>query len=1047
MSNINEVAKSTVLLDGKQADQELKKLSDRADKLNKELNELRKANDKSGFDKKRKELQQVKKEMRALENQTRDVTLILKKLNGASLDDLYFAKRKLRAQMKGLKRDTQEYIEKSKQYKLVTKEIQKATGAVNRHGSMWSRAANTFNKYLGIVAAGAATVMGFVFSIRNWIQGNVGLSDSLADVMKTTGLTRKEVRELYTEFRYLNTRTPRKELLALAEEAGRLGKKSKKDVMDFVEVANQIKVALGDDLGGNAEVAIREVGKITEIFRVGRKYNVDFRQSMLMVGSAINEVSANSQAQAPYLIEYMKRLSGVASQAGISSDQVIGYAAVLDEKGQTVEMSATAMGKVVVNMFKDTGEYAKIAGMGVGEFTNLLNKDANEAFIKVLEGLNGNNAGLSVMASKLEELGLDGSRAVQVLASLASSTDRIRDRQALANKSLVEATSLTNEYNVKNQNLAGNVERIGRAIRAWFINSSFIGWLEKAAGWMSKWVEIPVEEKLRKEQYQAKILIRSIVSLNEGNKHRSKLLNELKQNYPDLLKNIDSERVSNQQLLNILNQINEQYEERITLAAYNEDLQRIETEGKDIFLQQEDLIKKINTQYEEYIANKMEDASLEEKIRALREDELDQAMLMAKWRELADPQSGVTTSDIEASIRSNVIKNTDEYNQLLERQTQLEKEYQEVFSKRLEFTKGKDGQDSSTESGPDTPPDTPTTLAPTEEDIASIQERYNRVEQIINESVLKQKEILRKNFEEEKLTEMEFNRELEILEIAHLEAMIEARREAGMQTIDLENQVLNKKIAIIEAEQRAKEKAEKADNKRFDTEQKMRERQVQMAVHSGMAAVQNAETMEEAAAAVINSIREEIRAWLAKAVAIEITKLLVSVPAPFNLALAAGAGAIVGGLFDRIIPQFYKGKYPVTGADDGKTYQAGFASSPGTGLLSTPTILAGELPEIIIDPATTRNLQMNYPGVIQAINAARVPQYAGGSYSATREIIHQEKTFSDPAMVSAMMKFSQAVDKLQEKGIPSYTLLDGEFMERFNQLESKFDEMQSDVNM
>src|SRR5690606_38824356 len=148
--------------------------------------------------------------------------------------------------------------------------------------------------------------------------------------------------------------------------------KSRKDIMDFVEVANQIKVALGDDLGGEASVAIREVGKLTEIYKIGNQYGTDFKESMLKVGSAINEVSANSNAQAPYLIDYLKRMGGIAGQMKVTAAETIGYASTLDQLGQSQEMAATAQGKLMVDMFKDQAKYAAIAKMSTEDFSTLL---------------------------------------------------------------------------------------------------------------------------------------------------------------------------------------------------------------------------------------------------------------------------------------------------------------------------------------------------------------------------------------------------------------------------------------------------------------------------------------------------------------------------------------------------------------------------------------------------------------------------------------------------------------------------------------------------
>lgn len=80
--------------------------------------------------------------------------------------------------------------------------------------------------------------------------------------------------------------------------------------------------------------------------------------------------------------------------------------------------------------------------------------------------------------------------------------------------------------------------------------------------------------------------------------------------------------------------------------------------------------------------------------------------------------------------------------------------------------------------------------------------------------------------------------------------------------------------------------------------------------------------------------------------------------------------------------EYAAGLYPVIGEQTGQSYNASYTGSVKTGLYSKPTLgLFGEKgPEIVIDGPTTRNLQMNYPGVVSAIYAARMPQYAKGNY-------------------------------------------------------------------
>ena len=137
--------------------------------------------------------------------------------------------------------------------------------------------ADGFNRYQTLAVSVIATLTGIVLSIQKIIDIAGKLSDAQADVMKTTQMTKEEVDELTKSFGAFKTRTARIELLKLAEEAGRLGIQGVDNVKAFVEQANKMKVALGDDL---SDEAIREVGKMVNVYKVGDQTGRDFAGSM-----------------------------------------------------------------------------------------------------------------------------------------------------------------------------------------------------------------------------------------------------------------------------------------------------------------------------------------------------------------------------------------------------------------------------------------------------------------------------------------------------------------------------------------------------------------------------------------------------------------------------------------------------------------------------------------------------------------------------------------------------------------------------------------------
>jgi hypothetical protein len=62
-------------------------------------------------------------------------------------------------------------------------------------------------------------------------------------------------------------------------------------------------------------------------------------------------------------------------------------------------------------------------------------------------------------------MGLDGARAVGVLSSLATSIDKVDEAQEIANKSFAEGVSVTEEYNVVNNNLQAQLEKAREAMK------------------------------------------------------------------------------------------------------------------------------------------------------------------------------------------------------------------------------------------------------------------------------------------------------------------------------------------------------------------------------------------------------------------------------------------------------------------------------------------------------------------------------------------------------------------------------------------------------
>lgn len=404
-----------------------------------------------------KELAGIRNEMTKTKKETIDVRKVMNNLSSASLRQLEAAYRKVSVARKNMSRTDPKFKKLEADQKRLKAEIDKTNISFRSQQSLLSRLAGGFSKYSGLLMAAAAAWAGVVVAAKNAIDAYNALDEKFADVMKTTGLTRQEVEALNNELAKINTRTSQQELLDLARVAGKLGITSKEEILGFVRASDQIAVALSEDLGGDIEATVNQLGKLVEIFGISDEFGME--KSLLKIGSTINSLGAIGTSNEAYLVEFGKRLGGIAPMANISIDAIMGMGATLDELGQTSEVSSTAIGKVIAQMFTKTADYARIAGMGIDEFTELLNTDANTAFIKVLEGAKGSAGGFSELANNLTELGLDGARSIGVFAVLANNLDLLQERQAYANEEFEKGTSLTDEFNIKNNTATAKIEK------------------------------------------------------------------------------------------------------------------------------------------------------------------------------------------------------------------------------------------------------------------------------------------------------------------------------------------------------------------------------------------------------------------------------------------------------------------------------------------------------------------------------------------------------------------------------------------------------------
>ena len=453
MANSTQTFIGRVLLDDKQAKQTIALLEKQLEQVKqKKTDAFKKGDDTKAFD---KEINRINASLKTLRTSQEQVNRTLNNLSSASYKELSVVMKTVQKQLRSgaVERNSEEW--KKLQQKL--KEVKREMNAINSESrettSFWSRFVNVLNTNWGAVSQIIAAYAGLSMTIRKCAQAYADMEESMANVRKYTGQTDEEVHRMNEDFKRMDTRTAREQLNELAGSAGRLGITSKDMIEEFVDGADKINVSLEDDLGKGA---VDKIGKLAQMF--GEDKTKGLRGAMLATGSAVNELAQNSSANAGYIVDFTADLSGVGIQAGMTQAQLMGLASALDQNMQEEATSATVFSQLITKMYQEPAKFAKIAGVEVTKFSNLMKTNANEGLMTFLSAMKS-RGGFAEMAPMFEEMQLNGTRAVGVLSAVASHLDQVRTAQDLATQSYASGTSIINEFNVQNNTVQAQLDK------------------------------------------------------------------------------------------------------------------------------------------------------------------------------------------------------------------------------------------------------------------------------------------------------------------------------------------------------------------------------------------------------------------------------------------------------------------------------------------------------------------------------------------------------------------------------------------------------------
>ena len=408
-------------------------------------------------------LEQTLKGTRLSQSALNDI-LARSKQGKASLDELRRAYKQLEEELNQVNTKSKEFAARQKSMKELKKNIDEATGAVNKHGGAWQTALRNLTAYVGMFA---------VFNkakelVESAIKKNLVYSGSLNDIRKISGLTMKEVNKLSTELAKIETRTNAEGLARLAYEGSKLGmsKYGVEGLAGFVKAADKINVAIGEEMG---EEALPALSKMVEVMGLIPKMGIE--KAMEATGSAMFKLSSTSTSTSNDIVEFAKRLTGVARTAGITTDQLLALGSASSSMMLMPEVASTAMGKFIVALQRNHNLIAKELGIPDETIKNLYaSGHAMDAIVLVLEKMR-DKGNMNALGGIFKDLGSDdGQRLVTAMVTMSKNVDMLKDHLYESKEAFDEASAVTNEYNMQQTSAIGTLERANNLWEKAFVN-------------------------------------------------------------------------------------------------------------------------------------------------------------------------------------------------------------------------------------------------------------------------------------------------------------------------------------------------------------------------------------------------------------------------------------------------------------------------------------------------------------------------------------------------------------------------------------------------
>ena len=380
----------------------------------------------------------------------------------ASLDELRRAYKQLEEELNQVNTKSKEFADKQKSMKELKKNIDEVTGAANKQGGAWQTALRNLTAYVGLFAV-FNQIKTYLFDV---FRLNARFAEQLTNIRKVALSTQEEVGKLSKELAKIETRTSIEELNNLAYAGAKLGVTTQ-DLAGFVRAADQVNVALKEDLGDEALTAL---AKITEVSGLIDKYGVE--DAMLRVGSSIFRLASTSTACSPKIVDFSNRMLALGDAAALSVPDILAIGAAVDSMALEPEVAATAFGKLVVELRKGTSSIEKDLGIAQGSLKKLIEEGKGmEAIQTIFHKMNESDNVFS-LNSLFKDMGSeDGARLTKTMVTMAEKVNMLDKAVAESNKAFKEGTAVTVEYEMQQETAMAYMERAANLFEKQFVSA------------------------------------------------------------------------------------------------------------------------------------------------------------------------------------------------------------------------------------------------------------------------------------------------------------------------------------------------------------------------------------------------------------------------------------------------------------------------------------------------------------------------------------------------------------------------------------------------